>query len=55
LAVLSFGLLVIPQGQLAQPTNLGFCTIIGGLIIASMTINTPIGGPLEDSEKIQTI
>lgn len=35
--MLSFGLLVIPQGQWAQPTNLGFATLIGGLIIASMT------------------
>ena len=33
--LLSFGLLVIPQGQWAQPTNLGFSTLIGGLIIAS--------------------
>ncbi|WP_229310910.1 hypothetical protein [Larkinella soli] len=33
--LLSFGLLVIPQGQLSQPTALGFCVMIGGLLIAS--------------------
>lgn len=40
--LLSFGLLVIPQGQWAQPTNLGFATLIGGLIIASMTIRKSV-------------
>lgn len=34
--LLSLGLLNIPQGQWAQPTNLGFSTLIGGLIIAGM-------------------
>ncbi|MGA0556488.1 hypothetical protein ACO2Q8_07550 [Larkinella sp. VNQ87] len=33
--LLSFGLLIIPQGQWAQPTSLGFSTLIGGLMIAS--------------------
>ncbi|WP_018614258.1 hypothetical protein [Segetibacter koreensis] len=33
--LLSFALLQIPQGQWAQPTSLGFSTIIGGIIIAS--------------------
>ena len=33
--LLSFALLQIPQGQWAQPTSLGFSTMIGGLIIAS--------------------
>lgn len=32
--LLSFALLIIPQGQWAQPTSLGFSTLIGGLIIA---------------------
>lgn len=32
----SFALLVIPQGQWAQPTSLGFATLIGGLLFASM-------------------
>jgi len=34
--LLAYGLLIIPQGQWAQPTSLGFCTIIGGLIFASL-------------------
>jgi len=34
-SLLSFALLQIPQGQWAQPTSLGFSTMIGGLIIAS--------------------
>lgn len=31
----SFGLFIIPQGGWSQPTALGFCVLIGGLIIAS--------------------
>jgi hypothetical protein len=34
--ILSFALLIIPQGQWAQPTTLGFSTIVGGLLIASL-------------------
>lgn len=34
--LLSFGLLNLPQGGWAQPTSLGFCVIIGGLMIASL-------------------
>jgi hypothetical protein len=34
--LLSLGLLNIPQGQWAQPTNLGFSVMLGGLIIAAM-------------------
>ncbi|WP_235954855.1 hypothetical protein [Cyclobacterium salsum] len=34
--LLSFALLIIPQGQWAQPTSLGFSTLIGGLMIASL-------------------
>lgn len=33
--LLSFAILIIPQGQWAQPTSLGFSTLIGGLIIGS--------------------
>lgn len=33
--LLSFALFIIPQGQWAQPTTLGFSTLIGGLIIAT--------------------
>ncbi len=34
--LLGFGLLIIPQGKWAQPTELGFSTLIGGLILASL-------------------
>lgn len=34
--LLSFGLLMILQGQWAQPTSLGFSTLSGGLILASL-------------------
>lgn len=40
--MLSFGLLVVPQGQWAQPTNLGFSTLIGGLMFASMKPRKPV-------------
>jgi hypothetical protein len=36
--LLSFGFLTIAQAQWAQPTSLGFCTIIAGLLIASFKI-----------------
>ncbi|WP_331147225.1 hypothetical protein [Hymenobacter sp.] len=34
--LLSNGLLLIPQGQWAQPTALGFSTLIAGLLVASL-------------------
>lgn len=34
--LLSFGVMVIPQVQWAQPTALGFSTLIGGLLLASL-------------------
>lgn len=34
--LVSFGMLTILQGQWAQPTSLGFSTLIGGLILASL-------------------
>lgn len=34
--LVSFALLIIPQGQWAQPTNLGFSVLIGGLVLASV-------------------
>jgi hypothetical protein len=37
--LLSFGVLNIPQGQWAQPTSLGFSTLVAGLIIASFNKN----------------
>ncbi|MGY2134550.1 hypothetical protein ACW9KT_20145 [Hymenobacter sp. HD11105] len=36
--LLSFGLLNIAQGQWSQPTSLGFSTLIGGLLVASLRI-----------------
>ncbi|WP_346881382.1 hypothetical protein [uncultured Algibacter sp.] len=38
--LLSSGLLVILQGQWAQPTVLGFSTLLGGLILASSKLET---------------
>lgn len=34
--LVSFGLLVLPQGQWAQPTSLGFSTLLGGLMLAAL-------------------
>jgi hypothetical protein len=39
--LLSFGVLNVLQGQWAQPTALGFSTLIGGLMIASLRNNQP--------------
>jgi hypothetical protein len=36
--LVSFALLTIPQGQWAQPTGLGFSTLIGGLVLASLHV-----------------
>jgi hypothetical protein len=36
--LLSFGLLIILQGQWAQPTTLGFSVLTGGLILASLRV-----------------
>ncbi|HEY1008242.1 MAG TPA: hypothetical protein VGD92_13710 [Sphingobacteriaceae bacterium] len=36
--LLSFGLLTVPQGGWAQPTSLGFCTVIAGLILAACRV-----------------
>lgn len=38
--LLSFALVVISQGQWAQPTTLGFSTVVGGLILACLSKNT---------------
>lgn len=35
--LLSFGILVLPQGQWAQATTLGFAVFTGGLVIAAMS------------------
>jgi len=38
--LLSFGFILVTQGAWGQPTTLGFCTIIGGLILASLNNKT---------------
>jgi hypothetical protein len=37
--ILSFALLILPQGEWAQPTALGFSTMVGGLILAATKKN----------------
>lgn len=37
--LLSVGLFVLPQSQWAQPTTLGFSTLIGGLMLASLRVS----------------
>ena len=49
--LLSFGLLIIPQGQWAQPTSLGFSTLIGGLLFASMRLPDRQQEQFMDSEE----
>ncbi|WP_071781122.1 hypothetical protein [Adhaeribacter aquaticus] len=34
--LVSYGIMMVPQSQWAQPTSLGFSTLIGGLMIASL-------------------
>jgi hypothetical protein len=34
--LMSFGFLLLLQGQLAQPTSVGFVVLIGGMVIASL-------------------
>ncbi len=38
--ILSFTLLIVPQGQWSQPTSLGFSTLAGGLVLASLNRKT---------------
>jgi hypothetical protein len=40
--LLSYGLLIFPQGGWAQPTALGFSILMGGLMLSSL--NTSIKG-----------
>ena len=37
----SFALLMIPQGQWAQPTTLGFSVMAGGLVLATLNREAP--------------
>jgi hypothetical protein len=41
--LLGYALQTIPQGQWAQPTTLGFSTLIGGLIISSLRRPSKVG------------
>ena len=41
--LLSFALITIPQGQWAQPTALGFSTLIGGLVLAALNVGAKSG------------
>ena len=43
--LLSLGMLNLAQGGWAQPTSLGFCTLIGGLLIASLRPSPPASIP----------
>ena len=38
--LLSFGFVLLAQGGWAQPTSLGFYTLIGGLLLASLRVPT---------------
>jgi hypothetical protein len=49
--LLSFGLLIIPQGQWAQPTTLGFSTVVGGLIIAALKESKDLEEEMEDEKE----
>ena len=40
--ILSYGVLLVAQSQWAQPTTLGFSTLIGGLILASLEMKKAI-------------
>lgn len=39
--LLSFAIIIVPQGVWAQPTMLGFSTMIAGILIASFNISEP--------------
>ncbi|MDT0650420.1 hypothetical protein [Autumnicola edwardsiae] len=47
--LLSLALIIIPQGQWAQPTSLGFSTLIGGLVLGALKI--PQKGQISQTKK----
>jgi hypothetical protein len=49
----SFGIIVLSQGQTAQPTSLGFFALVGGLLLAALKVPrvTKAEAPLEKKEK----
>lgn len=52
--LLSFGLLVLPQGEWAQATSLGFSTLISGLMIASLRQPRPAVAPSSHASTLAT-
>jgi hypothetical protein len=61
--LLSFGLISIAQGGWAQPTSLGFCTMVGGLLLAALskpkkqrrTVKPPVSSSLPAETDAQGI
>ena len=51
--LLSLGLLNIPQGQWAQPSNLGFSALLGGLIIAAMRDRKDMEEPASNNLQVE--
>jgi hypothetical protein len=45
--LLSFGFVLLAQGSWAQPTTLGFCTLVGGLMLASVKKEKVKGAPVD--------
>jgi hypothetical protein len=45
--LLSFGLLLLAQGGWAQPTSLGFCTLVTGLLLASLKNGVTPASPVK--------
>jgi hypothetical protein len=45
--LMSFGFLLLLQGQLSQPTSVGFVVLVGGLVIASLK-DKPEAGSLDE-------
>ncbi|WP_411826044.1 hypothetical protein [Luteolibacter sp. AS25] len=43
--LLSFGFLSVSQGGWSQPSSLGFCTMIGGLLMATLAFSAPPARP----------
>jgi hypothetical protein len=42
--LLSVGVVLLPQGQWAQPTALGFAVVVAGLVIAALRVPQPVQG-----------
>ncbi|HTE25951.1 MAG TPA: hypothetical protein VK664_15425, partial [Flavitalea sp.] len=53
--LLSFGLLLIVQGGWAQPTSLGFCTIVAGMLVAALRDENAETASLSTNEEPEPI